>query len=157
MSVISIYSTDAGTRNRLSELLASLARDGPELIRTELFKDFGRFLDSGRKDPRRILLLAQLGTKSVELASTLVEECPVNPVVWLSDLDFALFSYRLEVDHFGFLPGTKETLRTALKNCKSNRRPTQPSAPTESHARPSAGSPHNTVRERLRGFFGRQD
>ena len=122
MPVISIYSTDDGTQSHLTGLLDGLARDGPESIRTETFSDFAAFLDSGRSNPRRILMLAQTGARSVELVSTAVEECPDNPVVWLSDLDFGLFSYRLEVAHFSFLPGTAESLRTALRNCSHRSR-----------------------------------
>lgn len=118
MSVVSIYTTDPAICTRLTELFIALARDGPEPIRTESFTDFSAFLDSAKQNPRRILLLAAPGTRSVELASTAAEECPDNPMVWLSDLDFGLFSFRLDVAHFGFLPGTAEGLRTAMRNCR---------------------------------------
>ena len=122
MPLISIYSTDAGIRGQLAEQLSALEREETDPLRTEEFASFSGFLDSGRRNPCRILLLAQTGTDSVELVATTVEECPANPVVWLSDLDFGLFSYRLEVAHFGLLPGTKETLRTALHNCRRKSR-----------------------------------
>lgn len=122
MPVISIYSTDSGIRQQLSEQFAALAREGPEMIRSVTYSSFSAFLSSGRENPRRILLLAQTGASSVELISTAVEECPHNQVVWLSDLDFGLFSYRLEVAYFGFLPSSREALSTALRNCQRDRR-----------------------------------
>lgn len=122
MPLISLYSRNSKIQAELSALLAVLDRDWPEPISTQAFSDFSAFLDSGRSNPRRILMLAQEGATSVELASAAVEECPESPVVWLSDLDFALFSYRLEVAHFGLLPVTKDGLRSALRNCDDQRR-----------------------------------
>ena len=122
MSVISIYTTNPAILCRLTALLEELGRRGPEPIRAEGFSDFAAFLDSGRRNPRRILMLAQEGTRGVELMATAVEECPDSPTVWLSDLDFALFSYRLAVDHFVLLPGTEESLRAALRSCGKRRR-----------------------------------
>ena len=119
MPMISLYSKNNRIQAELSALLTGINKDWPEPIRTQTFSDFSAFLDSGRRNPCRILLLAQEGAEGVELVSTAVEECPESPVVWLSDLDFALFSYRLEVDHFGMLPTTEESLRTALRNCEN--------------------------------------
>ncbi|WP_302496106.1 hypothetical protein [uncultured Flavonifractor sp.] len=121
MPSIVIYSTDPGIQIQLTQIFDRLSRDGPEPLRARAFSNFGDFLSSGRQDPRRILVLAQSGTESVELASTTVEECPGNSVIWLSDYDFALFSYRLEVAYFGFLPATEKGMRTALHNCKRRR------------------------------------
>ncbi len=130
MSVISLYATNPKVRNDLLAVLVRLNQQDAAPIQTEHFTSFPQFLKSGRENPRRILLLAQEGSRSVELAATIVEECPQNPLIWLSDLDFALFSYRLEVEHFGLLPGTEESLRVALHNCKNKRReiifPAQP-------------------------------
>lgn len=149
MSVVSIYSTDSYTRERLCTLLAVLGRERSEPIRAEEFSDFAEFIESGRRNPRRILVLAQRGTNSVELMATVMEECPESPTVWLSDLDFALFSYRLGVDHFGFLPATAETLRSALNNCKRKKCMTH----MEPNERQIYLSPQR-LRDRMRAFFG---
>lgn len=122
MSVISLYATNPKVRNDLLAVLVRLNQQDLAPIQAEHFTSFPQFLKSGRENPRRILLLAQEGSRSVELAATIVEECPHNPLIWLSDLDFALFSYRLEVEHFGLLPGTEESLRVALHNCKHKQR-----------------------------------
>lgn len=118
MPSIAIYSTDPDVQIQLTQIFERLSRDGSEPLRTRLYSSFGDFLSNGKQDPRCMLVLAQSGTESVELASTTVEECPGNPVIWLSDYDFALFSYRLEVAYFGFLPATEKGMRTALHNCK---------------------------------------
>ena len=118
MSVISLYTTNPEVEEALIEVLNRLNQEGPEPVLTEKFSNFSDFLESGKSSPRRILMLAQKGAGSVELAAAAAEECPQNPLIWLSDLDFALFSYRLEVDHFGLLPVTEETLRVALNNCR---------------------------------------
>ena len=135
MAVVSIYSTNPEIRRDLAGLLAEVDRDALEPVCAECFLSFRDFLDSGRQNRRRILLLAQEGAGSVELAATAVEECPYSPVIWLSDLDFALFSYRLEVSHFGFLPATEENLRIALRNCRN--RPGD--AKASARAQPSLG------------------
>ena len=121
MPVVSIYTTDPQIWSRLAGMLAALGESAPDPIHTEAFSDFAAFLDSGKRNPRRILMLAQEGAGSVELAAAAVEECPENPLIWLSDLDFALYSYRLEVTHFALLPGTEEMLRSALRSCEKKR------------------------------------
>ncbi len=121
MAVISIYSTDEAIRQELYRLLHGLASESQETLRLYCYDDFAAFLDSGRENPRRILLLAEKGAEGVELAVSAAEECPDNRLIWFSDLDFALFSYRLEVVYFGFLPVQEESLRIALRNCKRRR------------------------------------
>lgn len=117
MSLISIYAPNPQIENRLLELLSTMSEEWTEPICATGFSDFAGFLESGRHNPRRILILAQEGTTSVELAATTVEECPDSPVVWLSDLDFALYSYHLEVAYFGLLPVTKEMMYMVLRSC----------------------------------------
>lgn len=116
--VVSVYSTDPEIRCSLKRQLEELEQEDSGQVRAECFSNFSEFLESGRQNCRRILMLAEKGTAGVELAAAAAEECPESPVVWLSDLDFALFSYRLEVDYFGFLPPSAETLGNALRNCR---------------------------------------
>lgn len=145
MSVISLYTTNPHIRESLMVILSRLDQAGPEPVRTEDFVNFAAFLDSGKQNPRRILMLAQEGPKGVELAATAVEECPESPVVWLSDLDFALFSYRLEVDHFAMLPGTEENLRAALRSCSRKHKKSRAS-PLPAPAKLSETKPHQRRR-----------
>lgn len=151
MSVISLYTTNPKLRSDLMELLSRLDREGPEPVCAEGFSNFSAFLDSGRQNPCRILMLAQEGAKGVELAAAAVEECPESPVVWFSDLDFALFSYRLEVAHFAMLPGTPEALRTALNNCRHKRQGSRAGPPL---MLPAAKPPPCGLWTRLRRLLG---
>ena len=149
MSVISLYTTNPKIQASLTDLLDQLDQEGPEPVRTEGFTSFSAFLDSGRRNPRRILLLAQEGTKGVELAAAAAEECLESPLVWFSDLDFALFSYRLEVDHFALLPGTAENLRAALRSCGRRHKARAAPLPAEKAALFRAEPPPRSLRQRL--------
>lgn len=123
MSVISIYSTNALIREHVAGLIAELAPELPGPLQTDCFSSFPEFLESGRIHPRRILLLAEEGPNSVELAASIREVCPEHRFLWFSDLDFGLFSYRLEADYFGFLPVREEKLRKALQGCENRSSP----------------------------------
>lgn len=119
MSAISIYSTNEQIRQHVSGLLAELAPEQAGALRADCFSSFPEFLESGRMNPRRILLLAEEGPGSVELAASVREVCPEHHFIWFCDLDFGLFSYRLEADYFGFLPVREEKLRRALEGCRN--------------------------------------
>ncbi len=54
---------------------------------------------------------------SVDMAAEVRERFPNHCFVWFSDLDYALFAYRLDADYFSLLPVTGDKLRTALRNC----------------------------------------
>lgn len=159
MSVISLYTTNPQIQASLTDLLDQLGQEGPEPVRTEGFTSFSAFLDSGRRNPRRILMLAQEGTKGVELAAAAAEECPESPLVWLSDLDFALFSYRLEVDHFALLPGTEESLRAALQSCRrrqcSRTAPPAVSIAASCRAEPPPRKLRQRLLDRWKALWGR--
>ncbi len=117
MPVISIFSGRPAIQRQAEELILNLARGQPDTLRADCYDTFSEFLSSAIKSPHRILLLAQDGPRSVDMAAEVRERFPEHSFVWFSDLDFALFAYRLEVDYFSLLPITKDKLRTALQNC----------------------------------------
>jgi len=117
MPVISIFSGNPAIQRQAAGLIQDLARGQPDALRADCYDTFYDFLISAERNPRRILLLAQEGPRGVELAAETRERFPNHPFVWFSDLDFALFSYRLEADYFNFLPLTGDKLRKALRNC----------------------------------------
>jgi len=117
MPVISLYSDSPAIRRHAADLIQELARGQPDPLRADCFDAFPDFLASADGKSRRILLLAQAGPGGVELAAETRERFPDHRFIWFSDLDFALFAYRLEADYFGFLPVTGDKLRTALRNC----------------------------------------
>ena len=156
MSRIAIFSSDQQIRRRLEGQLTELSREWPEPLGVKTYSRFAEFLDSGKKNPRRIMLLAQEGAASVDLAAAVAEECPENPLVWLSDLDFALFSYRLEADYFGLLPGTTDSLRAALRNCGHRKRIRCSDSKAETGCSEVVQTPRvdDTLRKKLAAFFG---
>lgn len=117
MPVISIFSGSPAIQRQAEELIKNLARGQTDTLRADCYDTFSGFLCSANKTPRRILLLAQEGPGSVDLAAEVRERFPDHRFVWFSDLDFALFSYRLEVDYFNVLPLTEDKLRIALQKC----------------------------------------
>jgi len=108
---ISVFSGKPAIRQQAGDLIRDLARAQPDTLRADCYDTFDRFLTSAERNPRHILLLAQEGPGGVELAADLRERFPRHRFVWFSDLDFALFSYRLEADYFNFLPLTEEKLK----------------------------------------------
>ncbi len=130
MAVISIFSDSPAIRQLAEGLIRELARGQPSTLRADCYDTFSDFLASAERDPRRILLLAQEGPGGVELAADLRERSPRHRFVWFSDLDFALFSYRLEADYFNFLPLTEDKLRKALRICTRQHIPKAPAKET---------------------------
>ena len=64
--------------------------------------------------PGIITILNYTGPYSVEIAMKLRDRSPSNPLIWFSDLDFGLVSYRIHTDWFGMMPVTEEVLKKAL-------------------------------------------
>lgn len=148
MPVISVYSYHKEVRREAKEVISHLARGQPENIQVDCCDSFSGFLDSARRNPCRILLLAQAGPLGADMAAEVRECFPKHRFVWFSDLDFGLFAYRLEADYFSLLPLTEDKLRSALRNC-SHHPPPFP-MPTSSRA---AEKP--VAKSRPPTFFGR--
>jgi len=158
MPVISIFSGSPAIRRQAEGLIRELAREQADTLRADCYDTFFDFLSSGDRNPRRILLLAQEGPGSVEMAAEVRECFPNHRFVWFSDLDFALFSYRLEADYFNFLPLTEDKLRMALRNCTRQHIPRAPANETPLE-KPMAESRPPTILGRIAkaiqfsGFF----
>jgi len=158
MPVLSIFSGNPALRQQAGKLIQELARGQPDTLRADCFDDFHDFLASADGKNRRILLLAQEGPEGAELASETRERFPDHRFIWFSDLDFALFSYRLEAAYFGLLPLTEDKMRTALRNCAHQLRPPIP-AQAELAEKPVAESRPPTILGRIiktiqfSGFF----
>ncbi len=117
MPVVSVFSVSPSIRQQIRELILNLAGGQPDTLRADSCDTFSDFLSSANNTPRRILLLAQEGPLSVDMAAEVRERFPNHCFVWFSDLDYALFAYRLDADYFSLLPVTEDKLRTALRNC----------------------------------------
>ncbi len=117
MPVISIFSGSPAIRRQVEELIQNLAGEQPDTLQAKCYETFPGFLSSAKNAPRRILLLAQEGPRSLDMALEVRERFPDNCFVWFSELDFTLFSCRLDADYFSLLPATEDKLRAALRNC----------------------------------------
>lgn len=67
------------------------------------------------ENPEVVMILNYAGPYSVEIAMKLRDRSPSNPLIWFSDLDFGLVSYRVHATWFGMLPVTEEKLTKAMK------------------------------------------
>ena len=67
--------------------------------------------------PDIVMIIAQKGARSTETAMSAREQNPDGKLIWLSDLDFALLSFRLKAAYFGLFPIDDEKLKVALSYC----------------------------------------
>ena len=95
------------------QMLEKLGLLGVERIAA--FKQVSPFLACVDRNPDAAVLLMQTGPYSVELALNVRERNAKVPLIWFSDLDFAVTAFRVRASYFGLLPVTEESLRTALE------------------------------------------
>lgn len=86
-------------------------------IPTEIFYNTSDFLAKIHNCSDAIMLIAQTGALSTETALAAREHNPRGKLLWFSNLDFALLSFRLKATYFGMLPIEDERLKTALEYC----------------------------------------
>lgn len=87
-------------------------------LSTESFCSVSDFLTAVNDNPDAIMMITQKGSRSTETAIVARENNPGGKLIWFSDLDFALLSFRLKATYFGLLPIEDEKLKTALSYCK---------------------------------------
>jgi len=115
--VISIFSDHPAIQRQVGDLIRNIVRDYSDTLQTDCCDTFAGFLANANKPPRRLFLLTQEDPRSVDLAAEVRERFPDHCLIWFSNLDFALFAYRLDVDYFNVLPLTEDKLQTTLRNC----------------------------------------
>ena len=86
-------------------------------VTTESFYNIFDFIARVSDCPDAIMLIAQTGALSTETAMAAKEHNPQGKLIWFSDLDFALLSFRLKATYFGLLPVEEDKLKTALSYC----------------------------------------
>ena len=67
--------------------------------------------------PDLIMIIVQKGAKSTETAMSAREHNRNGKLIWFSDLDFALLSFRLKAAYFGLMPVTADKLQIAFEDC----------------------------------------
>ena len=86
-------------------------------VTTESFYNISDFIAKVSGCPDTVMLIAQTGALSTETAMAAKEHNPQGKLIWFSDLDFALLSFRLKATYFGLLPVEEDKLKTALSYC----------------------------------------
>lgn len=99
---------------------SSIARQLTKLCRvpTETFYNIFDFITKVSDCPDTVMFIAQTGALSTETAMAAREHNPHGKLIWFSDLDFALLSFRLKATYFGLLPVEDNKLKTALSYCE---------------------------------------
>lgn len=87
-------------------------------VPTETFYNIFDFIAKVSDCPDTVMFIAQTGALSTETAMAARERNPKGKLVWFSDLDFALLSFRLKATYFGLLPVEDDKLKTALSYCE---------------------------------------
>lgn len=104
---------DSESGMRITKQLAGLCNDAV----TVYFCNVSDFITTVNDNPDAIMMIAQRGSRSTETAMAAREHNPKGKLIWFSDLDFALLSFRLKATYFGLLPIEDEKLRVALDYC----------------------------------------
>lgn len=75
------------------------------------------FISAITDRPDLIMMVIQTGSKSIETAMSALGHNKAGKLVWFSDIDFALLSFRLRATYFGLIPVEMDKLKTALSSC----------------------------------------
>ncbi len=110
-----IYTDDAFEQQRISEALKQCGMEFLHPIRSVCFSDYTVFCNSLRTESFGLLVIAQNGSSSLELMDAAQQHAPGTPVIWFSDLDFAVRSYEYGVIWFGKKPVKLSALRNAFQ------------------------------------------
>ncbi len=117
---IAVYNENTSEWKTLQSHLEKCGQDMQRTMRTDFYNDYGDFfhtIAAGRHD---ILLVAQDGTFSLEVMEAIKSVAPRTPVIWFSDLDFAIRSYDYGVVWFGRKPVELAKLKKAFaRACKN--------------------------------------
>lgn len=82
--------------------------------------DLDGYLHFVRGNPYLIMLASVQGKQGVKIVEKIRENNPAASLIWLSDRDNALESWRLHVAAFGVLPTKKEELEELLAACSES-------------------------------------
>ena len=82
--------------------------------------DLDAYLHFVKGNPYLIMLASVQGRQGVEIVEKIRENNPAASLIWLSDRDNALESWRLHVTAFGVFPTKKEELEELLAACSES-------------------------------------
>lgn len=115
MRNIIVCTGDIAERNQILEDVCRFFDTLDESVRAQGCADWPELAQCLEQDRPEILILAQDGVEGLDTLTGLTP-LPIK-VIWFSDLDFGVQSYRLCVTYFGKKPVTYQKLASALCRC----------------------------------------
>lgn len=111
---VALCCDDPESGKKITKQLSELCDD----LTTVSFCNVSDFITMVNDNPNVIMMITQKGPLSTETAMAAREHNLRGKLIWFSDLDFALLSFRLKVTYFGLLPIEEEKLKLALNYCE---------------------------------------
>ena len=120
---IALYDSRADECGRLADQLRACAREHRRPAEVTVFSRHEDLLRSAERCPGafNLFVVAEDGPFSLEVVEFLCRCRPPAPVIWFSDLDFAVRSYACGVAWFGKKPVYPETVRRAFARALEGR------------------------------------
>lgn len=115
MRKIVVCTGDIAERERILEDVCRFFNAPGEVVRAQGCADWPELARQLKQECPEILILAQNGVEGLDTLTGL-KALPMK-VIWFSDLDFGVQSYRLCVTYFGQKPVTYQKLASALARC----------------------------------------
>ncbi len=117
---IAVYNENTSEWQDLQSHLNKCGQDLQRSMHADFYNNYGdyiRVIATGRHD---MLLVAQDGTFSLEIMEAIRSSATKTPVIWFSDLDFAIRSYEYGVVWFGRKPVELAKLKKAFARAYRN-------------------------------------
>ena len=120
---IALYDSRADERGRLADQLCACAREHSRPAEVTAYGGHEDLLRTVERCPGAfdLFVVAEDGPFSLEMVEFLCRCMPPAPVIWFSDLDFAVRSYACGVAWFGKKPVCPETVRRAFARALEGR------------------------------------
>ena len=117
-----VYTDDVFEQHQISEALKQCGMELFHPVKVMPFADYEAFCHALTMKRFDLLVIAQSGTFSLELMDAVRQRSPDTPVLWFSDLDFAVRSYDYGVVWFGKKPVDLPVMRRAFKRLLEKKR-----------------------------------
>lgn len=115
MQKVSVCAEDFAERELLWQYIKRYYAGKETEISVDWCQDWPELADSLKKEEKDIVIVALNGVKGMD---TVVCAFPLaDSMIWISDLDFALQSFRLCIDYFFMKPITYMKMERALDVC----------------------------------------
>ena len=116
MQKVSVCAQDLAEREMLKKYIERYYAGKKLYVSVEWCKDWPELADSMKKEDKDVVIVALNGVEGMD---TVVGAYPLaGRMIWISDLDFALQSFRLCVNYFFMKPITYMKMERALDACQ---------------------------------------